>query len=368
MSEANRVRLSYIEETTWGTTPDTPTFQTLRHTNQGLAHNIDTIVSQEVRSDRAQADTIQVNKYANGGFEFELSATSFDDLFTGALASTWADATSTAWAASTSKSSADLVIPTTPNGYYYECTTAGTTGASEPTWTTTYGSTVTDGTATWTCRGPVSRMINGTTKRFFSIEKALLDISKYFLFTGMVVNTMALNIRAGEVISGNFDFLGKIPDTASQATTFASSTTAATTTEVINAIGNVGTLYEGGSALSGIYLQEVSFSTNNNLRSLPAIGYDSAIDVTQGSFEVTGNISAYFANNSLYAKFLAGTESSLVIPMTKGSNEYLINFPRIKFESDKDSGGGLNTDVMEQLTFRALYSSTMGGQMAIHKL
>ncbi len=47
----------------------------------------------------------------------------------------------------------DVVAPTTPNGYLYECTTAGTTAGSEPTWGTTPGGTTSDGTAVWTCRG-----------------------------------------------------------------------------------------------------------------------------------------------------------------------------------------------------------------------
>lgn len=42
--------------------------------------------------------------------------------------------------------------PTTPTGYRYEVTTAGTTHAStEPTWPTVIGSTVADGTVVWTC-------------------------------------------------------------------------------------------------------------------------------------------------------------------------------------------------------------------------
>ena len=46
--------------------------------------------------------------------------------------------------------SGDTVLPQTPNGRIYKCTTAGTTGAGEPTWPTTNGGTVTDGTAVWT--------------------------------------------------------------------------------------------------------------------------------------------------------------------------------------------------------------------------
>lgn len=47
-------------------------------------------------------------------------------------------------------SSGDTIIPTTPNGRLYRCSTAGTTGAGEPTWPTTEGGTVADGTAVWT--------------------------------------------------------------------------------------------------------------------------------------------------------------------------------------------------------------------------
>lgn len=59
----------------------------------------------------------------------------------------------TDWATATAYSLNDRVEPTTPNGYVYECTTAGTSHAStEPTWPTTGigSSTVSDGTAVWT--------------------------------------------------------------------------------------------------------------------------------------------------------------------------------------------------------------------------
>ena len=55
------------------------------------------------------------------------------------------------WAAATAQAINRVVVPTIRNGYAYKATTAGTSGASEPTWPTTIGNTVADGTVTWTC-------------------------------------------------------------------------------------------------------------------------------------------------------------------------------------------------------------------------
>jgi hypothetical protein len=48
------------------------------------------------------------------------------------------------------------VRPTVANGYFYFLSTAGTTGAAEPTWGTVVGQTTQDGTAYWTCAGALA--------------------------------------------------------------------------------------------------------------------------------------------------------------------------------------------------------------------
>jgi len=60
----------------------------------------------------------------------------------------------TAWEASHAYTLDTIVVPTAgkENGFRYECTTAGTSAASEPAWPTTEGATKTDNTVTWTCR------------------------------------------------------------------------------------------------------------------------------------------------------------------------------------------------------------------------
>lgn len=61
----------------------------------------------------------------------------------------------TAWAASTAYALGDFVRPTSiADGslFVYECTVAGTSGTTEPTWPTVDGQTVVDGSVTWTAR------------------------------------------------------------------------------------------------------------------------------------------------------------------------------------------------------------------------
>jgi hypothetical protein len=49
---------------------------------------------------------------------------------------------------------ATLLAPASAGGLVYECTTAGTSGATAPAFPKALGATVADGGAVWTCRGP----------------------------------------------------------------------------------------------------------------------------------------------------------------------------------------------------------------------
>jgi hypothetical protein len=78
------------------------------------------------------------------------------------------------WLANTSYSLGTFRMPVNPpatNRLRYEVTTAGISGGTEPTWTTTLNATVTDGTVVWTCRD--SRFQNGDYATVFTQAKAI---------------------------------------------------------------------------------------------------------------------------------------------------------------------------------------------------
>ena len=74
------------------------------------------------------------------------------------------------WAATTAYSLADRAVPTVKNGFFYEVTTAGTSGGTEPTWPTTIGGTVADGTVTWTCAGYYTNLPSNMVSGIASID------------------------------------------------------------------------------------------------------------------------------------------------------------------------------------------------------
>jgi hypothetical protein len=64
----------------------------------------------------------------------------------------------TSWSDNAAFSVGQTVLPTSPNavGFYFTCSAPGTTGATEPTWPQAVGTTVVDGSVTWTCTATIA--------------------------------------------------------------------------------------------------------------------------------------------------------------------------------------------------------------------
>jgi len=92
-----------------------------------------------------------------GGFETDSSLTTIGVH----LAANVADAL--AWTASTAFPTGRFVKPTAGGTYYYvNRGAAGTSGSTQPTWPTTVGATVVDGSVTWTCASKAVSLYSGS--------------------------------------------------------------------------------------------------------------------------------------------------------------------------------------------------------------
>lgn len=106
------------------------------------------------------------------------------------------------WVASTAYTTSDYVIPTTPNSRFYQCTTAGTSDSSEPTWPTTTGQTVVDATVTWTDMGLITCVVDTD----YTLVTRLGAIKA--LSTGDIVDGETLNVDYTWAAQDGYDIDG----------------------------------------------------------------------------------------------------------------------------------------------------------------
>jgi Phage tail tube protein len=205
-------------------------------------------------------------------------------------------------------------------------------------------------------------LTNGVIKNPFTIERQLTDIGQYIAYPGMLLNNMSMNIAPDAQNKVTFSFMGKTESTGTSSQLSSGATEQSTASRGSSPIDSfTGALTEGGSAVS--IITAVDFAMNNNVKTLFAIGDDEGVGIVAGRCQVTGNLTSYVQNLTLYNKFVNGTESSLRLKIEEGgsgstnNNMYIIDMPRIKY-----TGGQIAISNEQELNnpmpFQALMHST----------
>jgi hypothetical protein len=113
---------------------------------------------------------------------------------------TWTCRLRSIWVASAARVVGDMIRPTTPNGYIYRCIVAGTShAATEPTWANivTVGGTITDGTVTWERQdNPDAYLDAGTDNEAVRYEVTADELST--AVTVPVIPSSVLNLKRRE--------------------------------------------------------------------------------------------------------------------------------------------------------------------------
>ena len=88
-AQGSRSSLSYIAETSFGTTPASPTFAYLPFNTHSIDLTKDRVEGNEIQSDRMTRVDRHGNKQAGGSIETDLRKADFDELFESAFFSTF---------------------------------------------------------------------------------------------------------------------------------------------------------------------------------------------------------------------------------------------------------------------------------------
>lgn len=144
-SQGSRAGLSYVVESTFGTTPGTPTLVQLPYTTHSLNLTKERVTGNDIQPDRMPRVDRHGNRSVAGDIVVDLRKGDYDPFFESAFFNTFSTNT--------------LKI--------------------------------------------------GTTPKYFSIEDAATDINQFRLFTGMAVSSLAVSIRPNQMVTGTFSMVGK---------------------------------------------------------------------------------------------------------------------------------------------------------------
>jgi hypothetical protein len=304
-AQGSRSSLSYIVESTFGTTP-AGNFTNLPFNTHSLNLTRDRVAGNEIQADRMTRVDRHGNTQVGGDIVVDLRDGDFDTFLESAMLSTW----------DTSPSSAPDELKV------------------------------------------------GTTPKFFSIEDYAADIDQARLFTGCTVSSMAVSMAPNQMVTTTFGIVGsdmsisateKTQDAASSAQPFD-----AYSGDL--AIGNV------GASSSAAIITAIDFTLDNSFSPTFVIGSSSAPSLEYGMAQIEGTFTAYFEDEALINRFLNEVESELVITVNDPSaaNEYEFMFPRIKVNSaDVGVDGPLSRLIT--MSFVGLYDSTEGTNFKISR-
>lgn len=144
-SQGSRAGLSYVVESTFGTTPATPALIQLPYTTHSLNLTKERVTGTDIQPDRMLRVDRHGNRSVAGDIVADLRKADYDPFLESAFFNTFS----------------------------------------------------------------TNVLKVGTTPKYFSIEDAATDISQFRLFTGMAVSSMAVSIRPNQMVTTTFSMVGK---------------------------------------------------------------------------------------------------------------------------------------------------------------
>jgi hypothetical protein len=375
MSDSNRLRVSIVKETTFGTTPASPAMQVLQVTGQSLRDRVGYQQSNIINDDRNVEELVRLSKSAAGQTPIELMFSPTGEALELLLGATMCSAETAAYNDETGVSLAGLnkiiTVTTDPQSdvvvgdIIYVTSSVGTNaGYYKVTAVTATTITVESDANFETDSGSVgikraARRTNGTVQDTFTIEVARLDLGKAQIFTGCTVNMLDVTIADEAMVTANLTFeaaTSTFQDTDLGTDQFIASATYtdATSHPVLDSLS----IPEIRSAGTSFAAKQITLNINNNVVARTELGKLGAQSMRQGEFNVTGSFDAYFEDFSEMQAYADNTAGAIWFALIDANGRgYSFSLPTVKFSDAGADVTGSNTDTMVSVSYQATLDS-----------
>jgi hypothetical protein len=191
----------------------------------------------------------------------------------------------------------------------------------------------------------------GHTDDSYTVEEFYADIAQSEVYTGMKVNSMAVQLPATGLTTVDFGFAGK--DLTQVGTTqYFTSPTAQGSNGIFAAVNGV--MLVNGAAVA--LITSADFSVERATENATVVGSNSVADIFTGRIRATGNLSVYFQDAAFRDYFDDETSVSIVLTVTADSsadsNFVGFTLPKVKLGSFTKDDGELG--LIASASFQAL--------------
>jgi hypothetical protein len=205
---------------------------------------------------------------------------------------------------------------------------------------------------------------NARTPAYFTVEETLETgaTDSFSRFESCQINQLQLDVQARRGVTGSIDWMGRKEITATAAV--AGATYAAANANPVLTSNDFASF--ALDADSSIALTRLQLTVAANLGVRPNVSDKYSLEFRQGDCDVTGTMTAYFPNNTLYDLALAHGGGALTFKIGRGANaKYKFDMPNIVFLNPEKTRRQKNTDVMLNLPFRAKFDATLGASISV---
>jgi len=200
----------------------------------------------------------------------------------------------------------------------------------------------------------------GQILKSFSVEVGHLDIDQYRVFTGIVANTLALEVNLDGVVQSTFGLIGKDMTVASTSADNDGVTTAPVKEPFVHFDGS----FKEGGATTAI-MTSISLNIDNGIQSNFALGDAALKSVTSSMVNVSGTVTAYFEDSVMLNKFINETSTSLELTLDDGAgNSHTWLLPKVEFNGADISVSDAGT-IPVSIPFVALYDEAEASTIKI---